>query len=431
MRVPRLHHGQRDLARIADRSKVTVGVLGRRWGKTYFGISYAFDRMTRAIKPVTDAAWIAPTYDHTRIARDELFRWYRPAIRDWNQSEHWVRFHNMHKLWFRSADNPTSIRGRGYGLVLVDEGAYIGTSTFENEILPTLMDSDGDLVLFTTPAGRRGFVFDEYQRAVHGDAGYGFLTRPSTDNPNPKIKSWLEHRRKKMSHTAYRQEILAEFIEDALSLFRNASAVVGGALAPPLGGHRYYAGVDLAKSHDWTVVIVLDLSTSPWSVVSFDRFHEMSWASQASRVASICKRYNNAKACVDATSVGDPVIEMIEKAGTRVDGFVFTGNSRTELLDQLSVHYDNRTIRIPQELDDGILGEEIRSFHSEIDDGKKVRYVASGEFDDCVMALALATYGAPEYPAGRAGHGIEGRPYSGPDGEDDEAVGPEIMRREF
>jgi len=437
IRVPRLHAGQLQLREIAERSKVTVAVLGRRWGKTFFGVNYAFDRMTRPVRPESSVAWIAPTYDHTRIAWDEFCRWYGPALipgnEGSNKSEHWLRLRNGHRLYFRSADNPTSIRGRGYGLALVDEGAFIARQAFDNEIVPTLMDTDGDLVLFTTPAGRRGFVFDEYQRSVHNEAGYGHLQRASTDNPNPKIAEWVARRKGKMTTTAYQQEILAQFIEDSMSLFRNAQGVVGGALSDPVPGKRYYAGVDLAKVHDWTVVLVIDLDASPWQVVHFARFHELSWRSQAKKVASICKRYNGSRACVDATSVGEAVIEMMEAEGLSVDGFTFTTQSRPELLDNLSVHYENRTVRIPKELDDGVLGDEVRSFMTEVDANGKVRYVASGEFDDCVMALALACYGAPQHPTPRLSMGLA--EVAGADGDPEAAIedgrGDTVLEAEY
>lgn len=352
--------------------------------------------MTRATDPVDEVAWVTPSYDLGRIAWDEFERLFDPAVERYHKTEHWIKLKNGHRLTFRSADNAVSLRGRGYGLMMVDEGTWIPTKTYDNEMQATLSDRDGDLVVFTTPAGRRGWVYEEFQRAIHKERGYGCLQRPSTDNPNPAIVRWVARRRTKMAPTAFDQEILAQFVEDAQALFRGLDQCIGGVLEKPTGGAVYVVGLDLAKTHDWTVVVVLRIDQGlPYQVVAFDRFHRADWPDQVRRVAHLVEQYHNAVATVDATAVGDPVCSMLREAGVVVKPFIFNVKTRKALLDQLAIGIAQTELRIPQALIDDVLGEELRSFAVDLDEEGRTKYRSRGAFDDAVMAMALAWWGAP------------------------------------
>jgi terminase large subunit-like protein len=400
IRVPAFHPGQERLRRKADSHKVSVFVLGRRWGKTFFGASYAFDRMTREKDPVKNAAWVAPSYDLCRIGWDEFQRLYGLAVASSNKTEHWIQLVNGSKLWFRSADNPVSIRGRGYGLMLVDEGFWIPKATFETAMLPTLADEDGDLVVFTTPGGRRGWVYEEYQRAVHKETGYTWDRAPSTENPNPNVRKWIAWRKPRMSPTAYAQEIDAEFTEDATALFHGLDLCTGGDLETPETGARYVLGVDLAKSSAWTVVHVLKLGPRPLQLVHQERFHRIDWPDQVKKVKKIADSYGKAPTVVDATGVGEPVVGMMRRAGLTVQAFEFNDESRKSILDELSIAFSNREIRMPQVLMEDVLGEELHAMAVDINERGRTIYHSRAEFTDCVMALALAWHGVPPADAG-------------------------------
>lgn len=396
-----LHPGQSDLWDIAERKKVTVAVLGRRWGKTFWGCTYSYDRLTRAKDPATDVAWVTPSYDLGRIAWEQFYASFEPAIEQGHKTEHWIKLKNGHRLWFRSADNPVSIRGRGYGLMIVDEGAWIAKDTYEKVMQPTLADTDGDLVVTTTPGGRRGWVYEEFTRAKQRVPDYGYLQRPSTDNPNEKVKRWLKRREPYMTATAIAQEVKAQFVEDSTALFQGLEKCAGGRLEEPRPGAHYTTGVDLAKTHSWTVNAILNIDAEPWQLVHLDRFHQLEWPQQVAKVKSRNDQYNGAPALIDSTGKGDPVFDMMREKEMAVDGYYFTTPSRKKLLDGLVIAIQERRIRIPQELLDGVCGEELRSMAVDIDAEGRTTYRSRGGFNDCVMAIALAVQSVGKKPKGK------------------------------
>ena len=63
-----------------------------------------------------------------------------------------------------------------------------------------------------------------------------------------------------MPELAYRQEVLAQFLEDVGSVFRGVDRIVKGRLSIILQREKQYVmGADLAKLEDFTALSVLDM----------------------------------------------------------------------------------------------------------------------------------------------------------------------------
>jgi len=306
--------------------------------------------------------------------------------------------------------------------MIVDEGEWIAKETYEGSMVPTLADRNGWLLVTTTPRGRRGWVYEEYQRAIHNEPGYAALRRPSTDNE--RVRAYVAFRRDKMSPLAFRQEFGAEFTEDESDPFGNWPACIAGELEEPKPGVEYRAGIDLAKYRDWTVLVITRLEGDVRRIVFMARFHRLDWPEQVARLARMVMPYGNAEAVVDQGEVGDAVISMMRVAGMRVDGMRITdGNAgpegkakskaqkerqkqkgrtigRTALLDHLAAEISQARVKCPVALDRGVLGEEMRSFMVDLDSRGRTHYETRGEFDDCVFAFALSLQAVPDRKAG-------------------------------
>jgi hypothetical protein len=123
---------------------------------------------------------------------------------------------------------------------------------------------------------------------------------------NPAL---LASMREELPERVYRQEVLAEFVDDATQVFRNLEQAQRAALGrEPRPDPRYVMGVDLARHRDFTAVWVgrADLQAA----VYCDRFSGIAWQQQVARIREISRRYHNALAHVDATGVGDAVCEQ-------------------------------------------------------------------------------------------------------------------------
>jgi hypothetical protein len=190
-----------------------------------------------------------------------------------------------------------------------------------------------------------------------------------------------------MPELAYRQEILAEFLDDVGSVFRNIKGCVNGSLEEPIAGKRYVAGCDLAKHEDFTVICVLD---DHGHLVYFDRFSQLDWVFQSKRIVDICRRYNNARLLLDSTGVGDPIYDNLRRSGLSVEGYKFTNASKKDLIENLSIAIENKAITYP---DIPVLLSELGLFGYKISPAGVTTYNApDGYHDDCVIALALASW---------------------------------------
>ena len=146
-----------------------------------------------------------------------------------------------------------------------------------------------------------------------------------------------------MPELAYRQEVLAEFLEDIGSVFRGVDRIVKGALEQPEPQKQYVMGGDLAKLEDFTVLGVLDLDGH---LCAFDRFNQIDWVFQRKRTVQLAQQYN-ARLLIDSTGVGDPICDELHRENIRVEGYKFTNASKKDLIENLSIMIENQQITIP------------------------------------------------------------------------------------
>jgi hypothetical protein len=189
-----------------------------------------------------------------------------------------------------------------------------------------------------------------------------------------------------MPEMALRQELYAEFLRDVGSVFRNVETLVKGSLESASPYKSYVAGVDFAKHEDFTVAAILD---SDGHLCAFDRFGELDWELQLKRIATFVQSYS-ARLLVDATGVGDPLFDRLQRSGLHVEGYKFTSASKMELVENLSMMIDQKAISYPNIPE---LINELKLFGYTTSKGGTVQYGApSGYHDDCVIALALAAW---------------------------------------
>jgi hypothetical protein len=118
-----------------------------------------------------------------------------------------------------------TIRGfSGVSLLLVDEASRVPDGLYE-AVLPMVAVSGGSIWLLSTPAGRRGFFWEEWQRAEKtcpaGKPGDADTVRLKVTAPEcGRIpKTFLEEQRAARGDLFFRQEYLCEFVGDGNSLF--------------------------------------------------------------------------------------------------------------------------------------------------------------------------------------------------------------------
>jgi hypothetical protein len=372
-----------------------IVACGARWGKT---LAAAMEGLAAAMQPAErSVGWVvAPTYD----LADRIFREIQVAalrrllhrivlIRD---SDRRLVLRNMaggkSEIRGKSADNPVSLLGEGLDWVIVDEAARLKPAIWQSHLSQRLIDKQGWALLISTPRGK-GYFYDLWRRGQGDDPHYKSWNHASWTNPLLD-REVIEAERARLPERVFRQEYGAEFMEGAGQVFRNVCECATGEWQEPKPTERYYAGLDLAKVEDFTVLVIVNERRE---VMFVDRFHRLDWALQVARVKAACDRFSNATLLVDSTGVGEPLFESLCAAGCYAQPYPFTSASKNALINALSLALEKRDITLPKAELCPELVDELESFEYSVTDAGNVRTGAPyGCHDDCVVALALAVW---------------------------------------
>jgi len=391
------HDAQRKIHEARD-SRFRTVCTGRRFGKTLCMAAENLDSGGGEVGG--DYGWIAPTYG-VADRGVEAFREIAPDfVRVIGRLPTRVEFEGAKgpcRVMFLSADNPDSIRGFGFRGVVVDEAASQDVRVWNYVVRPTLAQTMGWGVFIGTPSGRNWF-YDMFTRGVEGQDGFKSFKYSSLESPYFPRGEWDEAKRQ-LPEDVFRQEYLAEFLEDSAGVFRG----VDGCLIPETGNSKLetdgkgrrtvVVGCDIAKHTDWTVLIAADAKTG--RCLEMERFNQLDWPLQRDRIAGFVKRWQG-RLVMDATGVGDPIFDDLRRVLPQVEGFKITAQSKRELVQGLMVAVEQRRVSWPAGW--AVLTAEMKRYEYQVGPTGQVSYDApSGYHDDCVMALSLAVYGVGQY----------------------------------
>ncbi|SIS88535.1 terminase large subunit domain-containing protein [Alicyclobacillus vulcanalis] len=377
------HDGQKVLHR--SQARFRVATCGRRWGKTYACANeiakWAWEH------PNAMTWWVAPTYRQTMTAFRILTRNFRPAIESVSLTHLRLTWKSGSVTEFRSTENYDALRGEGLDFLVIDEAAMVPKEAWEAALRPTLSDKNGRAIIVSTPKGRNWF-YHVWARGQDPEfpewASFRFPTSANPYIPPDEI----EEARMTLPADVFRQEYEAEFLEDSAGVFRGICDCIAGELDEPKPGRRYVVGWDVAKHQDFSVLVTMDVERG--HVVAFDRFNQVDYALQLERVRTMCKKYNNARLLMDATGVGDPLLEQVKRMGIQAEGYSLTNTAKQQLIEHLAVKIERREITFP---DIPVLVHELQTYQYEVTRAGNIRYSApEGFHDDCVIALALAAW---------------------------------------
>jgi Terminase RNaseH-like domain len=244
----------------------------------------------------------------------------------------------------------------------------------------TLTATRGPVRIIGNVKGRRNWFYSLARRAEAGEPGMRYARLIAADAVAAGVlaPAEVEDARRALPEAVFRELYLAEPSDDGGNPFGLAG--IAACVMEMAAGTPMCWGWDLAKTHDWTVGVGLDQSGR---VCRFERW-QAPWQETIARVREMT---GDAPALVDATGVGDPVVEALQRGGAgNFEGFKFTSASKQQLMEGLAVAIQRGELRIP----DGVLRFELEAFEYEYT-RTGVRYATpEGQHDDCVCALALA-----------------------------------------
>lgn len=387
IQLPKPHEAQRRV--LNERKRRNVMCNGRRWGKNVLLQILAVETCIHG----RFCGWGAPVYRQMMDDYRALENILAPVVAGKSKSEMRIEVVGGGVIDFHSLDKPDNIRGKRYHRFIVNEAAFVPSLIDVRGFIiqPTLIDFAGDEYYSGTPKGMNGFY------TLYSQTGDDWARWKMSSYTNPFIpRGELDELKNIVNERVFRQEILAEFIEDGAGVFRNIrQRATASRLDSGIPGRQYVIGVDWGRVDDATVFCVLDVTDS--ACVHVDRMTDTDFAIQRMRLKALAERFNNAQCLVETNSIGQPQLEELQRMGVYASGFKTTNTTKAQIIDALALAYEQGAITT---INDETLINELVVYTSELLGSGLVRYSApDGMHDDCVIALALAWWAGNRLPS--------------------------------
>lgn len=378
------HPGQAEVH--SDPARFKVLAAGRRWGKTRLGVNECIDVAAHGGR----AWWISPSYKTGEVGWRPLRRIGGKIGAEVRKVDRQVNLPGGGFVQVRSADDPDSLRGEGLDFVVLDECAFMKEEAWTEALRPALSDRQGKALFISTPKGHN-FFWRLYQKDKSEDDWQSF-TYPTSANPYIPAGE-IEAARTTLPERIYQQEYLALFVDDAGGVFRRvmeaATATEQDEPEKDKDGnqiHQYIAGVDVASLVDFTVCVVIDVTTK--EMVYMDRFNRVDYTVLEERLAATYKRFDLSSMTVEDNSIGRPVIDHLVQKDLAVRPFTTTNATKHSIIQRLQSAFEHNEIKI---LNDPVLIGELQAYEAKRNTSGTFSYSApAGMHDDCTMALAIA-----------------------------------------
>ena len=351
--------------------------IGRQFGKTLLGIN---QMLWWAINDKgCNIAWVTPVYKQSKKVFDEMERVTRASgLFEFHRSDLWIKGFGS-TITFYSGEKPDNIRGNTFDYLIIDEMAFTRSELWDEVLSATVLVRGKKVLFISTPKGRNHFHRLALQHNY--DERYKYFQFSSYDNPLIDGQD-LEERKRSLPDHIFRQEYMAEFVDNASGLFRNISACIG--TGQPTA--KMYAGLDIGRADDYTVLSVIN---SDGHMVAVYRWRHMEWSQIIDQVTAKIKLHN-ALTLVEVNNQGDVFYEMLAKScRNMVEPWVTSAKSKPQLIEDLAVSFEQAELRVHNER---WLLDELEAFTYIYNPAtRQVKYSApDGLHDDGVISLALA-----------------------------------------
>lgn len=344
--------------------------------------------------------YFLPTYNQARKviwngADKDGFRFLdhfpKEIIKRKNEQEMVIELTNGSILQLVGADNIDRIVGTNPVGVVFSEYSLMKPEVW-NLISPILAENGGWAVFIYTPRGQN-HAYELLKSAERNPKWYVEIL-PVSKTRAVKEEDLLEQQLT-MSKALYNQEYECDFTENASAVFKDVRK-----RTYPMQDYvfnengLYQIGVDLAKANDYTVITPFDMTK--FRAAPQDSFNQIDYTLQKAKIQAAFYRHNRPRIVMDSTGVGQPIVDDLLNSGLNIEPFMFTFNSRNELLVNLQILLEQDRIKIP---DDPELIAELEAAVWDLTPQGRTRItVPDDRHDDRMMSLALAVHGLPTRP---------------------------------
>jgi hypothetical protein len=261
------------------------------------------------------------------------------------------------------------------------------SETWFEAVRPTLAVRGKKVLFLSTPKGRNWF-YDIFELGRSSDnENYKSYQGTSMDTPFISEEE-IDDAKKTLPPSIYKQEYMAEFIDDGGEVFSDINRNTFDRYPVPSG--TMYCGIDIGRINDFTVATIMD---SSGNVIDIYRNNKLQWAELVDDLLAFIRKYN-AVTLIEVNSTGDVVFEQLNAKYNNIEPFVTTNKTKQEVIEGLVLDFNNQAIKVPSKQLFEPLVNELGYFTFEYNPKtRSIKYGhPSGLHDDTVISLALIVY---------------------------------------
>jgi hypothetical protein len=385
-----MHKGQRKALRRWKRKRYLVQPCGRGFGKT-MQAEYILGKGA-----LNGEEWHYGAPDQDRV--DKMYFALETRLEPLIVARHGgkylrlvtggeVRFWTLNKITAGQGYHPT-------GGWVIDECGLVPYlwNIWTISIRPSLTRHKARALFLGTPKGQNDYHKVKVYANDHPEEWAVYIAA-SVESPY-QDPAEIEAAKQDTPEDQFRQEYLAEFLEDGAGVFKYISrAIKKGVDGKPLPmpaladlptDRVYQFSVDLASTQDFSVVTVWDVEAQ--EAVYIDR-RQGDYLPQIENLNTMCELLKPTAVTIEKNG-NKAVMELIKKRKSiPLVEWLTTNDSKQEIIDGLTLAFEHNQITIP---DFQPLRNELMAFQSYRLPGGGRRFEApTGLHDDCVMSLAI------------------------------------------
>lgn len=371
------HHNQAKIHNSINNEPYKYYVLniGRQFGKSLLAMNQCYYWAFNF--PNSQIAWVSPIYKQSKKVFDEMVRAFDGSnMITSNGSELIIKTKNNSTIQFFSAERYDNLRGFTFDYLVCDEFAFIDERAWTEVLRATVLVKGKKVLLISTPKGKNHF----YNLFNLDGINQQYKSFKMTSYDGLALKDEIDGARLTLPENIFKQEYLAEFIDSGSGVFNNITIN-----DQPDRTNRYYAGIDLGRADDYTVITILN---ERGQMVLCERYRHNTWSNIVDSLLSILRRFN-ASCKVEVNSIGDVIFEQLQAKYTNIEPFTTTSKSKQDAVEGLQVAIQNKEFTI---LDIEWLKKEFDIFTYEYSHKtRNIKYSApQGFHDDGVMSCCIA-----------------------------------------
>jgi hypothetical protein len=349
--------------------------IGRQFGKTMLAMNQCY--YWGFNNPSVKIAWVSPIYKQCKKVFDEMVLAFADSnLTKSNASELIITLSNGSTIQFFSSERYDNIRGFTFDYLVCDEFAFMAEQAWSEVLRATVLVKGKKVLLISTPKGKNHF--------------YNLF---NLDGENPQYKSFkmtsydglalaeeIDGARFTLPDNVFKQEYLAEFVDNGSGVFKDIVFNNN-----PSGASKYYAGIDLGRADDYTVITILNDKAQ---MVCCERFRHNTWENILRELLFHLNKWKPTT-YIEINSIGDVIFEQLKAKYKNLEPFLTTSKTKNDAIEALQVSIQNKEFN---SLDIEWLRKEFDIFTYEYNHKtRSLRYSAPNGFhDDGVMSCAIA-----------------------------------------